>query len=73
MLKYSFCITITKLNALLHGILLFPGNFFPPHDSGFDNEEHSSNVVKGCTHKSQPKRPRQVVVFPIWHEITSVA
>ena len=74
--KYSFCITITKvfcLNALLHGILLFSGYFFSPHDSGFDNEEHSSNIVKDSTHKCQSKRPRQVVVFPIWHEITSVA
>jgi hypothetical protein len=61
------------LNSLFHWKLLFASNFFSSHDSGLDNKEDTSDIVKHCTNKCQTKRPRQVVMLPIWHKVPSIS
>ena len=47
-----------SLNSLLHGILLIIlGHLPPPHDSGFDDEEDSGNVLEDHSDERQAEWP----------------
>ena len=65
------------LNISLHGILLlfyiFSGNLFPLLYPRFNQEQHRGHVLHGHTNKSQSKWPRQIVLLPIRHEVSTIS
>jgi len=66
-----------SLNSPLHGVLLFflafSGNLFPLHYPCLNYEENSHDVHEDHPHKCQSKRPGEIVLFPVGHEISSIS
>merc|ERR1712156_1383699 len=59
-------------NSLFHRVLFLPSNLFSSDDACFDKKKYSRDIVKDGTNKGEAERPRQVIVFPVRHEVTPI-
>ena len=57
---------------MFHRILFLFGQFSPGNNPCLDQEQNTVNVLQNDSEESQSKRPRQIVIFPVWHEISSI-